>query len=92
MPAIIQAFGNVDLTTTEHLSRMLGSTIYTEVQTQRVSTSNLQHGDTGQRENVRSVRLLDPAEIAFHFARDTNRQLILSPGRPPIYMNRLPRV
>jgi type IV secretion system protein VirD4 len=89
---VIQAFGNVDLTTTEHLSRMLGNTIYTEVQTQRVSASNLQHGDTGQRENVRSVRLLDPAEIAFHFARDTNRQLILSPGRPPIYMNRLSRV
>lgn len=88
---LIQAFGNSDLTTTEHLSKMLGSTQVTEIQDIRVSASAMQHGDTGRREHLRHVRLLEPNEITMWFARDTNRQLILMPGRPPIYMDRLAR-
>ncbi len=88
---IIQAFGNSDVTTTEHLSKMLGSTQVIERQMVRVSGSSLGHGDAGQREHIRNVRLLDANEITRHFARETNRQLVLSPGRPQIYMNRLMR-
>ena len=51
--------------------------------------SAMAHGDTGVRENLKSVRLLDPNEITQAFARETGRQLILTPGRPPIYMQRL---
>lgn len=87
----IQAFGNSDVTTTEHLSKLLGMTQVMDRHDIRVSGSALSHGDTGRRENPRSVRLLDPYEITRHFSRETNRQLILVPGRPPIYMNRLPR-
>lgn len=87
----IQAFGNADVTTTEHLSKLLGMTQAMDRHDIRVSGSALSHGDTGRRENPRSVRLLDPYEITMHFSRETNRQLILVPGRPPIYMNRLPR-
>lgn len=87
---VIQAFGNADLTTTEHLSKLLGSTQMVEQQDVWVSVSAKSQGDSGRREHIRTVRLLDPNEITQHFARETNRQLIFVPGRPPIYLNRLP--
>lgn len=88
---IIQAFGNADVTTTEHLAKLLGSTQVMERQQQRVSGAAMAHGDTGLRENLRSVRLLDPYEITLWFARESGRQLILVPGRPPVYMERCAR-
>jgi type IV secretion system protein VirD4 len=87
---IIQAFGNADVTTTEHLAKLLGSTQVLERQAVRLSAQAQTHGDPGHRENLRSVRLLDPNEITRLFSRESNRQLIISPGRPPIYMERLP--
>lgn len=87
---IIQAFGNADLTTTEHLSKLLGSTQVIERQAVRLSGQAMSQGDSGIREHLRSVRLLDPNEITMQFSRETNRQLILVPGRPPIYLERLP--
>ena len=86
---VIQAFGNADITTTEHLSKLLGMTQVVERQEVRVSGSAMAHGDLGRRENLRSVRLLDANELTQWFARETGRQLIVSPGRPPIYMQRL---
>jgi type IV secretion system protein VirD4 len=87
---VIQAFGNVDLTTTEYLSRRLGNTVVVETQDVHVSGSAMAHGDLGRRENLRHVRLLESDEITRFFARETGRQLVLVPGRPPIYLNRLP--
>lgn len=89
---IIQAFGNADVTTTEHLSKVLGTTQIIERQAVRVSGQALSHGDTGVRENLRSVRLLDAYEITRHFSRETNRQLVLMPGLPPLYLERMPHV
>lgn len=88
---VIQAFGNADVTTTEHLAKLLGSTQVIERQAVRLSAQAMGHGDPGVREHLRSVRLLDPNEITRHFSRESNRQLILVPGRPPIYMERLSR-
>lgn len=85
---IIQIFGNMDLATTGHVSKMLGNATVLERQDVRVSGSAMDHGDLGIRETPRSVPLLEPFEIVRHFARPTWRQLILSPGRPPIYMER----
>ena len=87
---IIQAFGNADLTTTEHLSKLLGSTQVLERQAVRLSGQAMSQGDSGIREHLRSVRLLDPNEITMHFSRETGRQLVLVPGRPPVYLERLP--
>lgn len=86
---IVQAFGNADLTTTEHLSKMLGHCQVIERQDVRISGSAMAHGDDGVREHIRSTRLLDPNEITTLFSRETGRQLILMPGRPPIYLERL---
>ena len=87
---VIQAFGNVDLTTTEYLSKRLGNLTVIETQHVHVSGSAMAHGDLGQREHLRHVRLLEPDEITRLFSRETGRQLIFVPGRPPIYLNRLP--
>lgn len=86
---VIQAFGNVDLTTTEYLSKRLGNLTLVETQHVHVSGSAMAHGDLGQREHLRHVRLLEPDELTRFFTRETNRQLLLVPGRPPIYLNRL---
>lgn len=86
---IIQAFGNVDLTTTEHLSKMLGNTVVVERQDVRVNRNAMSHGDDGRREHIRSVPLLAPNEITQWFSRESGRQLVLMPGRPPIYLERL---
>lgn len=87
---VIQAFGNVDLTTTEYLSKRLGNLTVVETQHVHVSGASMAHGDLGQREHLRHVRLLEPDEITRHFTRESNRQLLLVPGRPPIYLDRLP--
>jgi type IV secretion system protein VirD4 len=87
---IVQAFGNADVTTTEHLSKMMGATQVMERQEVRVTGGAMAHGDTGRRENLRGVQLLDANEITRWFSRESGRQLVLAPGRPPIYMQRLP--
>jgi type IV secretion system protein VirD4 len=89
---IIQAFGNVDLTTTEYLSKRLGNLTIIEEQNVPISSSSLSHGDLGRREHLRQVPLLDASEITRFFAREAGRQLLLAPGRPPIYCDRLPLV
>ena len=87
---VVQAFGNADLTTTEHLAKMLGTTQVVERQMVRVTGGAMAHGDTGLRENLKSVRLLDANEITAWFSRESGLQLVLVPGRPPLYMQRLP--
>ncbi|MCW5714472.1 MAG: type IV secretory system conjugative DNA transfer family protein [Bauldia sp.] len=88
---IIQSFGNVDLTTTRHLSEMLGQTIVKESKSSFVSSSARLHGDDGKRTDFRSAPLLAPDEIAMHFARQTGRQLVVAPGELPVFLHRLGR-
>jgi type IV secretion system protein VirD4 len=86
---IIQAFGNFDATTTKYLSELLGSTTIIEEQKNFVSADQRASGDDGVRRNLRSVPLLEPSEITYHFSRASGRQLILMPDELPIYMDRL---
>lgn len=86
---VLQAFGNVDLTTTEYLSKRLGEAQYVHTERGHASAGRLQSGDLGYQESLRSVPLLVPSEIAQHFSRESHRQMILASGWPPIYCNRL---
>lgn len=86
---VLQAFGNADTTTTEYLSKRLGMTQVIERQEVRVSGSAMAHGDLGRRENLRAVRLLEANEITEWFARETGRQLLITAGGRPIYLERL---
>jgi type IV secretion system protein VirD4 len=88
---ILQAFGNADTTTTEYLSKRLGMTQVIERQEVRVTGSAMAHGDLGRRENLRAVRLLEANEITEWFARETGRQLLITAGGRPIYLERLDR-
>lgn len=88
---VIQAFGNVDVTTTAHLSKMVGNTRVTESTDVFVSGSAQGHGDSGRRDQNVTTSLIDPTEIAYHLARETNRQMVLVPGKSPVYMERLAR-
>jgi type IV secretion system protein VirD4 len=88
---IIQAFGNTDLTTTEYLSKLMGQTEIVQRQQVWMSSHQMGIGDAGVREQFRSVPLLAPDELAFHFARETNRQLLLLPGHRPVFMERMSR-
>jgi type IV secretion system protein VirD4 len=85
----VQVFGNADYTTTEHISKLLGRTVVMERQDVRVSASGLDRGDLGMREVPRTVNLLDPFELTRWFARETGRQLLLVPGRPPLFLERM---
>lgn len=87
---LIQSFGNVDMTTTRYLSEMLGQTTIVEEQTGFVSAQQRGHGDDGVRQNLRSVPLLSPSEITFHFARENMNQIVLIPGKRPFFLDRLP--
>jgi type IV secretion system protein VirD4 len=87
---IVQAFGNADIATTEHLSKLFGSTNVVEIQRPFTSVNQLSQGDPGTRENLRQTRLVEPFELTRYFARETNRQLIFVPGSEPIYADRLP--
>lgn len=87
---LIQAFGNFDLTTTKYLSDLMGQTSVMEEQNTFVTSAQRSHGDDGIRQSLRSVPLLSPPEIAFYFARETMRQLVLIPGGSPLYLSRLP--
>lgn len=87
---LIQAFGNVDVTTTKYLSELLGQTVIEEEKRSFVSAAARDQGDIGVRRDLRSAPLLAPAEITLYFARETQRQLVLVPGELPVYMQRLP--
>jgi len=86
---LLQAFGNVDITTTEYLSKRLGEAQYVHIERGQASSASLQAGNLGYQESLRSVPLLAPFEIAEAFSRESHRQLILATGWPPIYCNRL---
>lgn len=86
---VIQAFGNADRTTSDYLSQRLGMTQVIERQEVRVSGDGLARGDLGHRESLRNVRLLEANEVTQWFARETNRQLILTAGGRPIFLERL---
>lgn len=66
---VIQAFNVVDMTTLEHLSKMLGDTTIQITNKQDVGTAAAMAGDTGLRREFRTQRLLNPDEIAIQFAR-----------------------
>ncbi|MFE3839508.1 type IV secretory system conjugative DNA transfer family protein [Pseudogemmobacter sonorensis] len=86
---IINAFGVVDATTTRYLSDLLGTTTIMEDRQGHVSTRTAQTGAIQPEKSPRTIPLLDPAEITLHFSRATNRQIVITPERPPVYMQRL---
>lgn len=86
---IVQAFGNVDNSTLEYLSKRLGEVVISERRAVFTSSTQRAAGHPGEETQVRSVPLLAPFEIEQHFAASTKRHLILVSGERPTYMRRL---
>ena len=85
---MIQAFGNVDVTTTEYLSKRMGETLLVERQQVQVNAQAMGSGDLGRREHLRSPPLLAPFEVAGYFSRQSGRVLLLAAGYPPTWVDR----
>ncbi|MEM6945818.1 MAG: type IV secretory system conjugative DNA transfer family protein [Pseudomonadota bacterium] len=84
-------FANVDLTTTEHVSKRLGKTLVTGL---RKSDPTLQHRDqglSGRSEAPELHDMLTPDEVARLFARSDplKRQLVFLAGLSPMVIQRV---
>jgi type IV secretion system protein VirD4 len=86
---LIQAFGNADLTTLEHLSKRLGKSTIMQVSQGEISVSQSAGGFTGESVNLHTVELMTSDEIARHFSRQSGNQLLLWPGSDPIAIERV---
>ena len=88
---LMQAFGNVDLTTTEYLSKRLGKTRIESTRDGEVSADQRAKGLSGRSEANELYDLLTPDEIARVFSRDgpMRRQLILYAGYKPMVLQRV---
>ncbi|MEP3245483.1 MAG: type IV secretory system conjugative DNA transfer family protein [Sneathiella sp.] len=88
---ILQAFGNVDQTTTEYLSSRLGKTPVMTATAREVDSGARGKGLTGRDERLEQFSLATPDEISRLFSRadPLKRQLILQAGYSPYIIQRV---
>ncbi len=88
---IFQAFGNVDLTSTEYISKRLGKTRIESTRDGEVSAEQRAKGLSGRSEANELYDLLTPDEIArvFNRADPMRRQLVIYAGYKPMIMQRV---
>lgn len=88
---VLQAFGNVDLATTEYLSKRLGKTPVATTKTGEAAEDQRKKGLSGENQAKELHNLMAPDEISRYFARDDalKRQLILIAGKAPIILQRI---
>lgn len=85
---IVEAFGNVDVTTTEYISKRLGNTQTTQLQRENLDLQAKSRGAASVREQAVSVPLLAPFEVTQQFSRKTGRKLLLPADDPPFFVER----
>jgi type IV secretion system protein VirD4 len=81
-------FGNADNTTLEYVSKKLGTIGYDLRRAELLSSSEIAGGAKSFREEFKQHRLLEPHEVELMFARETERALILRPGKSPLVVRR----
>lgn len=94
---VITAFSVIDLTTQEHLSKMLGKSTIVVTNKQDVGTAAAMAGDTGLRREFRTESLLAPDEIGRFFAHSNDndgrntggRMLVMLAGKVPFIVDRV---
>lgn len=86
---VFQAFGNVDATTLEYISRSLGTLPLKETKKSTDSPTQWQAGGSGRQQDTTTQPLLAPFEIAQYCARDTEKQIVMFAGKKAAYINRL---
>ena len=88
---IFQAFGNVDLTTTEYISRRLGKTLVEVTRHGDPSPEQREKGMSGRTVSAETYDLLTPDEVSRLFARSDplKRQLVFWAGLHPMILQRI---
>ena len=88
---LLQAFGNVDLTTTEYISRRLGKTRIEARRDGEVSAEQKAKGLSGSSDVNELYDLLTPDEVSRLFSRadPMRRQLVIYAGYHPMILQRV---
>jgi len=86
---VVEAFGNVDQTTLDYLSKMMGQSLAVQTQPQERGRMGQMQGDATERDTIISAPLMAPHEIALRFERTQHNKLILIGGRPPFALGRI---
>lgn len=88
---INQWFANIDLTTTEYISKRLGKTPVISTRQGEASRDQLEKGLSGKSQSRELYDLLTPDEVARTFARSDpmKRQLIMLAGLHPMILQRV---
>ena len=88
---IFQAFGNVDLTTTEYISKRLDKTLVQTLRQGEAGPEQREKGLAGRSEALEMHDLLTPGEISRLFARNDRlkRQLVIWAGVNPMILQRV---
>lgn len=88
---IFQAFGNVDVTTTEYVSKRLGKTVVEVTRQGEASPEQRQAGLSGRTVSAELYDLLTPDEVSRLFSRSDplKRQLVIWAGLHPMILERV---
>lgn len=86
---VLQFFGNTDVTTTEYVSKKLGTLQITETTQAHITPSSAVAGGQSTSETQKGAALLAPFEVSQYCERETQRQIILFAGKPPAYIWRM---
>lgn len=88
---VSQWFANVDLTTTEYISKRLGKTPVLATSQSDTSFDQIEKGMSGQSQSKELYDLLTPDEVARAFARSDplKRQLVMLAGLHPMVIQRV---
>ena len=86
---VTQWFGNVDQSTLDYLSKMLGRITIPNISLRKTTFDQNMRGQDGKSISWQSVPLMEPHEIAQSFSRQSGAQIIAYAGLQPIALERL---
>jgi len=89
--AVVQFFGNSDLTTLRYMSELAGKVAVSVRSKRNVTTQGREAGDTGVSSTIQTFDLLPVHEARTYFDRDDehSRQLLIYQGLAPIVARRI---
>lgn len=85
---VVQAFGNTDPTTTEFLSRSLGTLQITEKSADPITPTDMTRNMRQGSDSTRTVPLLAPFEVELWGERSLMTSIVKMAGKPPAYLHR----
>lgn len=88
--SVFQSFGVNDLRTLKYLSERLGVSSVETISKQGITMDDAASLKDGKTKGLQQTPLLTLDEVAYHFSRQSNNQLIIYPGTSPIWMRRIP--